>query len=56
MTAPSRATNIATADREALTFTVERVFAASREKVFAAFASCEALSHWWSPADWTGSS
>ena len=53
MTAASRQSATTTVDRDALTFVVERVFAAPRARVFRAFASCEALSQWWSPGDWT---
>lgn len=35
------------------TFTVERIFNAPREKVFAAFSACEHLTHWWGPHGWT---
>lgn len=34
------------------TFSIERVFNAPREKVFAAFTQCEHLMHWWGPQEW----
>jgi uncharacterized protein YndB with AHSA1/START domain len=34
------------------TFTIERVFSAPREKVFAAFSDCKHLMHWWGPREW----
>lgn len=34
------------------TFTVERVFNAPREKVFAAFTDCKHLMHWWGSEGW----
>jgi len=40
-------------DTVAMTFTMEREFDAPRERVFAAFASCEAIAKWWGPAGWT---
>jgi uncharacterized protein YndB with AHSA1/START domain len=41
------------ADRlAARTFTIERVFNAPREKVFAAFTDCKHLMHWWGPHQW----
>lgn len=36
----------------ARTFTIERVFNAPREKVFAAFTDCQHLMHWWGPHEW----
>lgn len=36
----------------ARTFTIERVFNAPREKVFAAFTACEHLMQWWGPHEW----
>ncbi|MDX2139186.1 MAG: SRPBCC domain-containing protein [Chloroflexota bacterium] len=36
----------------ARTFTIERVFNAPREKVFAAFTDCKHLMHWWGPNEW----
>jgi uncharacterized protein YndB with AHSA1/START domain len=36
----------------ARTFTIERVFSAPREKVFAAFTDCEHLMNWWGPHEW----
>lgn len=39
-------------DVAARTFTVERVFNAPREKVFAAFTDCQHLMHWWGPHEW----
>jgi uncharacterized protein YndB with AHSA1/START domain len=53
MISPGRASQTAAVDRSALTFTMERVFAAPRERVFAALSSCEALWRWWAPAPWT---
>ena len=40
-------------DRAALTFTMLREFDAPRDRVFDAFASCDAISRWWGPTDWT---
>ena len=34
------------------TFTIERVFSAPREKVFAAFTDCKHLMQWWGPREW----
>lgn len=45
-----------TVDQAALTFRMERVFAAPRERVFAALSSCEAVSQWWAPRPWRVSS
>jgi uncharacterized protein YndB with AHSA1/START domain len=42
-----------TLDRDARTVTFERVFAAPRTVVFDAFTSCEQLSKWWGPKDWS---
>jgi uncharacterized protein YndB with AHSA1/START domain len=53
MISPGRASHTTAVDRSALTFTMERVFAAPRERVFAALSSCEALTRWWAPAPWT---
>jgi uncharacterized protein YndB with AHSA1/START domain len=50
---PTRASHATTVDRAALTFTMERVFAAPRERVFAALSSCDALRQWWAPRPWT---
>ncbi len=36
----------------ARTFTIERVFNAPREKVFAAFTDCKHLMNWWGPHEW----
>lgn len=47
MTQSSTQTNLA-----ARTFTIERVFNAPREKVFAAFTMCEHLMQWWGPREW----
>jgi uncharacterized protein YndB with AHSA1/START domain len=47
------ATHITAVDRAALTFTMERVFAAPRERVFAALSTCEALTQWFAPLPWT---
>jgi uncharacterized protein YndB with AHSA1/START domain len=47
MTQPTTQDNLA-----ARTFTVERVFNAPREKVFAAFTKCEHLMQWWGPHEW----
>ena len=55
MTVAGAATHAATVDRAALTLTIERVFAAPRERVFAALSTCEALSRWFAPAPWTAS-
>lgn len=44
---------VARTDPQALTFTMLREFDAPRERVFDAFATCDALSHWLAPADWT---
>jgi uncharacterized protein YndB with AHSA1/START domain len=44
---------VARTDKQALTFTMLREFAAPRERVFDAFSTCEALTHWLSPADWS---
>lgn len=44
---------VARTDRQALTLTLLRAFDAPRERVFDAFASCEALARWWGPRDWT---
>lgn len=49
---PSSPATEVTIDRAALTFTMERVFAAPRERVFAALSSCEAISRWWAPRPW----
>lgn len=40
-------------DPAAMTFKMEREFDAPRRRVFAAFASCDAISKWWGPAGWT---
>ena len=53
MTASGAATQSTTIDRAALTFSTERVFAAPRERVFAALSTCEALQRWFAPAPWT---
>jgi uncharacterized protein YndB with AHSA1/START domain len=53
MTLAGAATHATTVDRAALTFTMERIFAAPRERVFAALSTCEALSQWFAPAPWT---
>ena len=53
MTVAGASTHTTTVDRAALTFTMERVFAAPRERVFAALSTCEALSRWFAPAPWT---
>ncbi|OWR31891.1 ATPase [Saccharibacillus sp. O23] len=37
---------------EGLEFAMERIFRAPKEKVFAAFTSCEHLKHWWGPRGW----
>ncbi len=52
MTSQAR-TAVGTADLAGLTYTIERTFAAPRERVFDAWASCEALTHWWGPKGWT---
>jgi len=44
---------IARTDRGAMSFTMLPEFDAPRERVFDAFASCEAISRWWGPTDWT---
>ena len=40
-------------DTTAMTLTLERDFDAARERVFAAFSSCDAISKWYGPAGWT---
>lgn len=40
------------ANTAARTFTVERVFNAPRERVFAAFTDCKHLMQWWGPHEW----
>lgn len=47
MTQPASPENVA-----ARTFTVERIFNAPREKVFAAFTDCKHLLQWWGPHEW----
>jgi uncharacterized protein YndB with AHSA1/START domain len=47
------ATTVGTADLEELTYTVERTFAAPRERVFRAWTDCEALAQWWGPKGWS---
>jgi uncharacterized protein YndB with AHSA1/START domain len=46
-------TAVGTANLADLTYTVERTFAAPRERVFDAWTSCEALTQWWGPKGWT---
>jgi uncharacterized protein YndB with AHSA1/START domain len=46
-------THLGTQDNTvARAFTVERVFKAPRERVFAAFTQCEHLMHWWGTHEW----
>ena len=40
-------------DRETRSVTFQRVFAAPRPTVFAAWSSCEQLARWWGPTDWS---
>lgn len=40
-------------DREAFTFRMEREFAFPRELVFRAWSSCEHVTKWWGPKDFT---
>jgi uncharacterized protein YndB with AHSA1/START domain len=42
-----------TADLAAMTYTIERVFHAPRQRVFDAWTTCDALSQWWGPKGWT---
>jgi uncharacterized protein YndB with AHSA1/START domain len=56
VTVPTRASHTVTVDRAALTFRMERVFAASPEAVWRALSSCEAISKWWAPLPWIVSS
>lgn len=44
---------VARTDPQALTFTMLREFDFARELVFDAFGTCEALTQWLAPADWT---
>jgi len=46
-------TAVGTADLRGLTYTIERTFAAPRERVFAAWTDCDALAQWWGPKGWT---
>jgi uncharacterized protein YndB with AHSA1/START domain len=50
---PDRSSQHTRIDPDAHEFVMERTFAAPRERVFRAFASCEAISQWWGPAGWT---
>lgn len=52
-TSHDRPTQTVSVDPDAREFIMERTFAAPRDRVFRAFASCDALSHWWGPAGWT---
>jgi uncharacterized protein YndB with AHSA1/START domain len=52
MTTTNDKTTIRT-DPDARTFVMERVFDAPRERVFRAWASCEAVTQWWAPAGWS---
>jgi uncharacterized protein YndB with AHSA1/START domain len=47
MTQPTNTAAVA-----ARTLTIERVFNAPREKVFAAFTDCKHLKHWWGTNEW----
>ena len=49
MTVAGAATHAAPIDRAALTLTIERVFSAPRERVFAALSTCDALTQWFAP-------
>ena len=40
-------------DREAVTFRIERDFNHPRERVFRAWTSCEHVTQWWGPTDFT---
>lgn len=59
MTAPTTTTTTiagkttARIDRDARSIVIERVFDAPRERVFRAWATCEAVSRWWAPAGWS---
>ena len=50
---PDRSSQVTSIDPDAREFVMQRTFAAPRERVFQAFASCEAISQWWGPAGWT---
>lgn len=50
---PDRSSQLSRIDPDAHEFVMERTFAAPRDRVFDAFASCEAVSQWWGPAGWT---
>jgi uncharacterized protein YndB with AHSA1/START domain len=46
------AETIFTKDKAARTLTMQRIFNAPREKVFAAFSNVDALNAWWGPQGW----